>query len=257
MTEVFNQEEISETKTCEKHGDYFVKKLLISGRYLTMQTCPGCKKDIETARVTRLELEKIQTLKNQRSERHAKSRVPIRFKESRFDNFIAKNEAQQKAVDICRAYASNWQTVKERGMGLILSGKAGTGKTHLACSIAHEFIEQGGMAVFSTVAEMMRQIKSSFAKDSDSTEQQMIDHFSGIQLLILDEVGMDYGTEFNKALIFEVLNKRYENVLPTILLTNLDTSALREYIGERLIDRMRSGGGKLISFTWDSYRGQE
>jgi DNA replication protein DnaC len=127
----------------------------------------------------------------------------------------------------------------------------------LACSIAYEVIEQGGAAYFATVAEVMRKIKSSFSKDAETTEQEQIDHFSNIELLILDEVGMDYGTDFNKALIFEILNNRYENMLPTMLLTNLDALALREYLGERLIDRMREGGGKLIAFTWESHRGKE
>jgi DNA replication protein DnaC len=45
-------------------------------------------------------------------------------------------------------------------------------------------------------------------------------------------------------------------VLPTILLTNLDTEALKDYLGERLVDRMREGGGRMVSFTWDSYRGK-
>jgi DNA replication protein DnaC len=105
---------------------------------------------------------------------------------------------------------------------------------------------------------MMREIKSAFNKDSETTEQDQINKFaSEVDLLILDELGMDYGTDFNKALLFEVLNNRYANQKPSILISNLDTSALRDYMGERLFDRMRENGGKLLAFVWDSHRGKE
>jgi DNA replication protein DnaC len=133
----------------------------------------------------------------------------------------------------------------------------GAGKTHMACSIAYEVAEKAGFPVFISVSEMMREIKSAFNKDSEKTEQELIDHFASVGLLILDELGMDYGTDFNKALLFEVLNRRYEAMLPNILISNLDPAALREYLGERLFDRMRDNGGKMLAFVWESHRGKE
>ena len=41
---------------------------------------------------------------------------------------------------------------------------------------------------------------------------------------------------------------------PTILLSNLNIEGLGEYLGERVMDRLREGGGKMIAFDWDSYR---
>ena len=127
----------------------------------------------------------------------------------------------------------------------------------MACSIAYEVAEKAGFPVFISVSEMMREIKSAFNKDSEKTEQELIDHFASVGLLILDELGMDYGTDFNKALLFEVLNRRYEAMLPNILISNLDPAALREYLGERLFDRMRDNGGKMLAFVWESHRGKE
>ena len=127
----------------------------------------------------------------------------------------------------------------------------------MACSIAFEVAEKAGFPVFISVSEMMREIKSAFNKDSEKTEQELIDHFASVGLLILDELGMDYGTDFNKALLFEVLNRRYEAMLPNILISNLDPAALREYLGERLFDRMRDNGGKMLAFVWESHRGKE
>ncbi len=248
---------VEQTRTCTTHGDYTVKLFTIAGSPGHGSTrCPACAKEAEERRKKQDEEQRLRQIELSRVARHERSRIPLRFKARRFANYVVEHDAQAKALSICRSYAESWAKVSQAGTGLIFSGKAGAGKTHLACSIAHEVIEQGAHVQFATVAEVMRQIKSSFSKDSETTEQQEIDHFSNIELLILDEVGMDYGTDFNKALIFEILNNRYENVLPTILLTNLDTAALVEYMGERLVDRMREGGGRMVSFTWDSYRGK-
>jgi len=248
---------IEELRTCPKHGHYSVRLFTIAGSPGHGNTrCPACEKEAEVLRISQDEEQRARQIELSRIVRHERSRIPLRFKNKRFENYFVENDGQAKALKICSMYAQSWPKVSKNGTGLIFSGRAGSGKTHLACSIAWSVIEQGGSAQFATVAEVMRQIKSSFSKDSATTEQEQIDHFSNIQLLILDEVGMDYGTDFNKALIFEILNKRYENMLPTILLTNLDAPALVEYMGERLIDRMREGGGRMVSFTWDSHRGK-
>ena len=252
--DVSKREVIEEECTCTAHGAYTVKLLIYGSSRLGCTRCPECEKENELRAKNDEEKRRIAQIEANKMECHKRSKIPPRFKSRRFDNYVVEQDAQAKALNICKTYAVEWAKVKQAGTGLIFSGKAGSGKTHLACSIAHEVIEQGAKVQFATVAEVMRQIKSSFSKDSETTEQQEIDHFSSIDLLILDEVGMDYGTDFNKALIFEILNKRYENVLPTILLTNLDADALIEYMGERLVDRMRENKGRMVSFTWDSYR---
>lgn len=245
----------TQERNCPSHGRYEVKLFEMADRAPIGSTrCPGCQKELEQAHAKRIEAQRLAQIEASRIARHERSRIPLRFKTRRLDNYHVEHDAQARALAACRSYAQSWPKVKQLGTGLIFSGKAGSGKTHLACGIAYEAIEQGAQVQFATVAEVMRQIKGAFSKDSDTTEQQHIDHFSSIELLILDEVGMDYGTDFNKALIFEILNNRYENVLPTILLTNLDTTSLKEYLGERLVDRMREGGGRMVSFTWDSYR---
>jgi len=257
MMEVSNQEVVEESRNCKTHGEYIVKLIKNGERKFGNTRCPSCVRWLEDVQKQRNEEQRLQQIEAYRLSRHDKSQIPLRFKNRRLDNYVVENEGQARALGICRSYAESWPKVSKDGTGLIFSGKAGSGKTHLACSIAHEVIEQGGNVQFATVAEVMRKIKSSFSKDAETTEQEHIDHFSNMQLLILDEVGMDYGTDFNKALIFEILNNRYENMLPTILLTNLDAPALVEYMGERLVDRMREGGGRMVSFTWDSYRGKK
>ena len=56
--------------------------------------------------------------------------------------------------------------------------------------------------------------------------------------------------------VFDVINERYENLRPTIILSNLTTEEIRAYLGDRVYDRLRENGGKAFVFDWDSYRGK-
>ena len=76
---------------------------------------------------------------------------------------------------------------------------------------------------------------------------------SSPDLLILDEVGVQFGSDFEKQILFDVLNERYEKLKPSILLSNIPGDQLADYLGERVTDRLRENGGKMIGFDWDSY----
>jgi DNA replication protein DnaC len=73
-------------------------------------------------------------------------------------------------------------------------------------------------------------------------------------LLILDEVGVQFGSETEKQILFSLLNGRYKAMLPTLLISNLTRDELAVCIGTRNLDRLQEGAGTFISFDWDSYR---
>lgn len=78
--------------------------------------------------------------------------------------------------------------------------------------------------------------------------------FTATDLLILDEVGVQFGTDYEKVIITDIINRRYNDMRPTIILSNLDELELCDYLGARVMDRMFEGGGGVIAFGWDSYR---
>lgn len=245
--------EVSEKRFCDIHGEYTAAAASIMGRVFQRQ-CPGCMAKIENAKREAEANREAERLKLKIEHAKSNSQIPKRFQTCTFDNFHADNPGQEKALRVAKAYASDWKQANADGRCLIFSGKAGTGKTHLACAIANKLTDNAVMAKFFTVTGLLRSIKESFNKDATITESEAIESLAQIDLLILDEAGMDYGTDFNKTLMFEVLNRRYENMKPTIVMTNLDAGALKEYFGDRILDRMREGGGKMIAFNWESQR---
>lgn len=103
---------------------------------------------------------------------------------------------------------------KRRGQSLVLCGTVGTGKTHLACAIAAAIVQGPGehRCRYATTAQVIRAIRSSWRQNAVETEAEAIEAFVGPDLLVLDEVGVQYGSEGEKLLLFQVLDGRYQQM---------------------------------------------
>lgn len=182
--------------------------------------------------------------------------IPKRFAERSFENYRLEddNEAQATALLRARKFAKNFPAAMERGANFVFCGRPGTGKTHLAAAIGNAVIAGHGASVlFSTVFDVIQRVKSTYS-DKDQSERSVMLSFAEPDLLILDEVGVQFGTEFEKVIITDIINRRYNDMRPTIILSNLDETDLSEYLGARVMDRMFEGGGGVIAFGWSSYR---
>ena len=241
---------------CAEHGEWSYRLPLFLAK--RGGQCLDCVENQKQQEITAFNNERAQDYINQEQDyvrnKFSNAAIPKRFLNRTFDNYQATSQQQQLALNIARHYASHFDERLESGGGLILQGKPGTGKTHLACAIANQVITNGASARFTTVMQLVRAIRSTWKRDAEQSEDQVLQSIIDYDLLIIDEIGVQYETESEKLILFDVLNGRYENEKPTILLTNLVGQELNACIGERNVDRIQEGGGTTISFTWGSYR---
>jgi len=238
------------TKVCEKHGEYEAREYKWG-----VAPCPDCWQE-------KLEAEHAEQRKKDEAERvqrriqylFDRAAIPPRFADRSLSTFEAKLPGQQKALEVARNYAATFD--ESAGTSLIFCGGVGSGKTHLAVGIARELIERQRMAIFMSVMGAIRTVKDTYRRGSDVSETEAIENLIKPDLLILDEVGVQFGSDTEKLILFEIINGRYENRRSTILISNLAMDRLGDYLGERVIDRMREGGGKMVVFDWPSYRRQ-
>ncbi len=98
-------------------------------------------------------------------------------------------------------------------------------------------------------------MKDTFSRDSEVSQSEIITRLGEIDLLVIDEVGIQFGTDTELMILYEILDLRYEALLPVILTTDItDLKTLEKLLGERIIDRLFEGESEIITFEWESYR---
>lgn len=246
----------SKTVTCEHHGDYISRLMRIPGKDEPIWSgCDECQREQVRQEDRRMAEESKQQMEQQRISRIlGRAAIPQRFLDRTFDNFTVENDGQRKAFSASKRYADDWRSNRKEGRCLIMVGDPGTGKTHLAIAIAREVMNQGGTAMFTRAHEAISTIMETYRRDSPKSERQVLDEFRKPDLLIIDEVGRQRGTDNERMMLFEIINRRYDDEKPTLLISNLNLEKLRGYIDEATEDRLRERGGRVIVFDWESWR---
>ncbi|XRX42598.1 MAG: DNA replication protein DnaC [Buchnera aphidicola (Eriosoma harunire)] len=168
-----------------------------------------------------------------------------------FDNYRIHHDGHKRVLRCAEKYAKNFD---KNIAGFIFSGKPGTGKNHLASAIGNYLILHGKSVLIVTVADLMSNIKSTFNNFSHITEEKLLNRLSTVDLLMIDEIGMQIESRYEKIIINQIVDRRSSSKRATGMLTNLNFSKMKQLLGERVIDRMRLGNSLWLNFEWDSYR---
>ena len=141
------------------------------------------------------------------------------------------------------------------GTGLLIIGKIGTGKTHLAVGVTKELILTKGIScLFYDYRELLKEIQNSYNATVKTTELDVLRPVFETDVLVLDELGAVKPTEWVWDTVSLILNTRYNDNRTTLITTNFEDhpaagangggSALRaaraESLGDRIGERMRS-----------------
>ncbi len=236
-------------RECEKHGT-FTSRHIIARIWSRCPTCNELQRSEEQA-IAEAAREKEIAARHERMIRAAA--IPQRFVGRSFENFEADTDPKRHALTIARDYAEGFRANARRGAGLIFAGRPGTGKSHLAAAILQSVISPEVRYI--TCLDMIRAVRETWRKDSETSEGRLLDYLQGLELLVVDEVGMQYGTEGEQTIVFDVLDRRYREVRPTIILTNQDKAGLRTYVGDRTFDRLVETS-RWVAFDWESFRPQ-
>ena len=170
--------------------------------------------------------------------------------------FADHKEVNSKAAKVkadCVNYAESFQ--RGSGCSLLMIGSPGTGKNMLSAIICQDLHKRGFSSYHTTALKLVRSIKDTW-RDKTSSEQEAIDALVNPDLLVIDEIGVQFGSPTEQLFLTEVINDRYNLRRPTILISNLKMSQLTEVMGERVIDRFYDDGSKVLVFDWPSYRRQ-
>jgi len=131
---------------------------------------------------------------------------------------------------------------------ILLCGQRGNGKTRLAA----EFAIRNGSSRYRTAMRFFLEIRATFS-NRDVSEMDIIDDLAKTDLLVIDEMQERSESDWENRLLTHLIDARYAEGKPTILIANLSKHQLAASLNTSVIDRIR-GNGVTVEFNWDSYR---
>lgn len=208
-------------KDCKQSNPGYVYVVDTDAPYVTtvVKQCKHERQRVEQARISRM---------------LSSSGVPRLYSGLTFEDYTETPE-NKKAVE-----AAHWILNSDKKESIYLYGSKGTGKTMLASIITNELIRHGKPVLFSSVPELMADIRASFKTDNTA---DVIDSIKQAAVLILDDLGAERATEWVGEQIFSIINSRYENNMQTIITSNFTPDELILHFadktqGERIISRI-------------------
>ncbi|MBE3576384.1 MAG: ATP-binding protein [Limnochordales bacterium] len=151
----------------------------------------------------------------------------------------------------CLAYATQYRP-QETDYGLILLGPVGTGKSHLASAILNHLRQRHVAGLLKVdVSELLSEMRNTMAGGGGVSS--LLEAAKSAELLVLDDLGQEYQTEWARSVLGELINARYLDRRPLIVTTNLDLEALTHILTERVASRLL-GMSKVLVLEGSDFR---
>jgi DNA replication protein DnaC len=180
-------------------------------------------------------------------------RVPPRYEHCELSNFDPWTPFHSAGLEKALSYCSGYPHVgRDEGLGLLITGTNGVGKTHLAVSVLRELVTaKGASGQFWDFHGLIREIRNSYNEETRTTEVQVLEPVIETRVLLLDDLGAWRMTEWMLDTLFFIINQRYLSKRATLITTNFPDVSLEqaradrserrgEYLVERIGNSLRS-----------------
>jgi DNA replication protein DnaC len=149
-----------------------------------------------------------------------------------FESFDAAQPGTETAFRIAREYArttDGW---------VVFHGGVGVGKTHLAAAIANVCASRHVQAAvyFRVVPDLLDQLRATFDPDTGVAYDERFQQIRNANLLILDDLGTENTTSWASEKLFQLINHRYNEQLPTVITSNSKLDRIEDRIVSRMLD---------------------
>ncbi len=171
------------------------------------------------------------------------SLMDAKFTEMTFENWdFLKGDRKMYNTGI--RYVEKFPELKSEGIGLLIHGDPGNGKTYLSCCIANRLLQKYIPTVCVSINALLDRIKETYNKYGNEAEADILRGLGRADMMIIDDLGAENPTEWSRSTIYNIIDSRYRSKLPLIITTNLqiDTSktggVLADNYGRRTEDRI-------------------
>lgn len=151
-------------------------------------------------------------------------------------------ERMSKVFAYCKKYAKDFSL---NSPSIIMRGATGLGKTHLSLAIANQVIQSGFGVIYVSAPMLLSQLEKSHFKYDYDTEEETINSLVNCDLLIIDDLGTEFQSNYATSTIYNIFNSRLLNRKPTIMNTNLTLKELESSYSPRFVSRVMGNCSKI------------
>lgn len=193
---------------------------------------------------------------------------------ARVERMVAKAIEGKLPTRFRDSRIGNLDVVPEGVDSLFITGPAGTGKSYMAAALLNNlirmkavdwleknmennYLDREATGLYSgerfnplvwrwaTVPELLLSLRSSFKEGAQHTEEDIINYYSDVEYLILDDFGAEKSSEFTIQSLYFIIDRRYSSMRTTIITSNLSLGQISEKVGDRIASRI-AGMCKVI-----------
>lgn len=161
---------------------------------------------------------------------------------------------QIKALKVCKRFADRLveRVVKDQngGIGLLMQGEPGCGKTHLAYAILNA-VSKTCPGYYITAGDLFDFMR--LRDEGENTFASRKQNLKAVSVLVVDEIGRSAVTDFERRVLRDIVEDRFALGLPTILISNLDGKELVEALDKTFTSRLNLMAYRLV-FDWEDHR---
>lgn len=180
------------------------------------------------------------------------SNVNASLRDATVNSYQPQNEHQVKAKNTAIEYVKTFSLDKPKS--LILQGSYGTGKSHLAYAIAKAIKQQGYSVAFMHIPMLMERIKATYNRNATETTDELVQLLSSIDLLVLDDVGVE-NTEHTLNKLFSIVDNRVGK--NNIFTTNFSDKELNQNMNWQRINSRMKQNARTVRVLGDDFRGRD
>ena len=147
----------------------------------------------------------------------------------------SEKKYMESIVHKAKLYCKKADSVKKN---LLFTGPTGTGKTFLSSCIAKEFLDHGHFVLYLTATKVFHAIDMAKFHPEENGASQLADMLPECDLLIIDDLGTEYGFGYPQSQLFDILETRTMNGKHTVISTNMDLNELNQKYSPRLVSRI-------------------
>ena len=165
------------------------------------------------------------------------------FESFRLENYSDRPDSQgriprdrmSKIFNYCRDYADTFSTDSK---SILMRGSTGLGKTHLSLAIANEVLRKGFSVVYVSAPDIIHKLEREHFSGNYEGEEDSFKTLMDCDLLIIDDLGTEFKTQFSVSAIYNIFNSRHLGSKPIIMNTNLPFADLEDVYSARFTSRV-------------------